>query len=93
MFPAAQIQFSAPEVLPPKEEDEVTGLMEESEDNFNINMTEESIPPPLHEDSPLPKKEPLEMLAKAGTIFLLRNVSLSEYTRTCPIIKGLPVQV
>lgn len=30
------------------------------------NHTEESTLDPEHQDSPLPKKEPLEMLAKAG---------------------------
>lgn len=40
---------------------------EEEEDSFKTNMTEDTTQPSLHEDSPLPKKEPLEMLAKAGT--------------------------
>lgn len=66
------MQFSAPEIMPPKEEEEeveeeMSELVEESEDNLHINVTEDNTRSSLHEDSPLPKKEPLEMLAKAGT--------------------------
>ena len=38
-----------------------------NEDTYNASLSEETSPP-LPEDSPLPKKEPLEMLAKAGRI-------------------------
>lgn len=64
----AQVQFSAPEVMLPKEEEEeeeMIELVEKSEDNLHVNVTEDNTHSSLHEDSPLPKKEPLEMLAKA----------------------------
>lgn len=74
------MQFSAPEIMPPKEEEEeIPEPVEQSEESFNnVNMTEDSIPL-LHEDSLLPKKEPLEMLAKAGMVFTVRNVLVRMY--------------
>lgn len=69
MSPTAKVQFSAPEVMPLKEqeEEEMSELVEESEDKLHVNVTDDNTQSSLHEDSPLPKKEPLEMLAKAGT--------------------------
>ncbi|XP_063870632.1 uncharacterized protein LOC135105901 [Scylla paramamosain] len=70
----AQEQFNVPEVKP---EEEVAELVDDdnnndnnnnnnnnNEDTYNASLSEETSPP-LQEDSPLPKKEPLEMLAKA----------------------------
>ncbi|MPC36279.1 Membralin [Portunus trituberculatus] len=62
-----QEQFNVPEVNP---EEEISELVDNNnnnnnEDTYNASLSEETSPP-LQEDSPLPKKEPLEMLAKAG---------------------------
>lgn len=59
----AQPQYNAPEPEV-KPEEEISEIVGNNGDNFHVNVSEEASPSP-QEDSPLPKKEPLEMLAKA----------------------------
>lgn len=49
-------------------------------DMLTANHTEE-VTLPVHDDSPLPKKEPLEMLAKAGKFLMLLQTLVKTYVQ------------